>query len=110
MRVEFIKTYFAGRLSRLADPHPGLQCAVSARCYCSHIDFFFYLSSLGANPLGCVTQYVNSTAPIPLGLLGTVMNSITLYIRKLISNMGKENRKNVEDVLEEEEVVEKVLD
>lgn len=107
MRVEFIKTFFAGRLSCLADPQPCLQYAASARCYCSHINFF-YCSSLGANLLGCLTQRVSSTASSPLGLFGTVMSSITLYTRKLMSHMGEKNRKNVKDVLEE--VVEKVLD
>uniref|UniRef100_G1QPW9 Chromobox 1 n=1 Tax=Nomascus leucogenys TaxID=61853 RepID=G1QPW9_NOMLE len=69
---------------------------------------------LGATPPGDPTRRASSAAPIPLGLLGAAVSSVTLYTRKLAGTMGKkQNKKKVEEVLEEEEeeyVVEKVLD
>ncbi|XP_011902205.1 PREDICTED: histone-lysine N-methyltransferase SUV39H2-like [Cercocebus atys] len=69
---------------------------------------------LGATPPGDPTRRASSAAPIPLGLLGAALSSVTLYTRKLAGTMGKkQNKKKVEEVLEEEEeeyVVEKVLD
>uniref|UniRef100_A0A8D0NRP5 Chromobox 1 n=1 Tax=Sus scrofa TaxID=9823 RepID=A0A8D0NRP5_PIG len=60
------------------------------------------------------TRRASSAAPIPLGLVGAALSSVTLYTRKLAGTMGKkQNKKKVEEVLEEEEeeyVVEKVLD
>ncbi|KAI5944596.1 Chromobox protein1 [Manis javanica] len=69
---------------------------------------------LGASAPAVPTRRATSAAPIPLGLLGAALSSVTLYTRKLAGTMGKkQNKKKVEEVLEEEEeeyVVEKVLD
>ncbi|XP_058401813.1 chromobox protein homolog 1-like [Diceros bicornis minor] len=72
------------------------------------------LAFLGTTPLASPTRRASGTAPIPLGLLGAALSSVTLYTRKLAGTMGrKQNMKKAEEVLEEEEeeyVVEKVLD
>ncbi|KAF7461224.1 Hypothetical predicted protein [Marmota monax] len=69
---------------------------------------------LGATPPAGPTRRASSPTPIPPGLLGAALSSVTLYTRKLAGAMGKkQNKKKVEEVLEEEEeeyVVEKVLD
>uniref|UniRef100_A0A2K5M5C6 Chromo domain-containing protein n=1 Tax=Cercocebus atys TaxID=9531 RepID=A0A2K5M5C6_CERAT len=69
---------------------------------------------LGATPPADPTRRASSAAPIPLGLLGAALSSVTLYTRKLAGTMGKkQSKKKVEEVLEEEEeeyVVEEVLD
>ena len=57
---------------------------------------------LVATPPAGRTRPASSAAPIPLGLTGAALSSVILYTRKLAGTMGKkQNKKKVEEVLEE---------
>nr|XP_003414717.2 chromobox protein homolog 1 isoform X1 [Loxodonta africana] len=90
---------------------PGLRYVASVRVSTAAPRLVAFV---GVTPPTGPTRRACSAAPIPLGLLGAALSSVTFYTRKLAGTMGKkQNKKKVEEVLEEEEeeyVVEKVLD
>uniref|UniRef100_A0A2K5CNZ0 Chromo domain-containing protein n=1 Tax=Aotus nancymaae TaxID=37293 RepID=A0A2K5CNZ0_AOTNA len=67
----------------------GLQDAASVR---GSTEATQLVAFLGATPPADPTRRASSAAPIPLGLLGAALSSVTLCTRKLAGTMGKQNK------------------